>query len=276
MTATKTGAAVDPGSREYNWVRTIVELVEKNTGQSSRWNGKLHLEEGDALGTAHADGTMTVSDAKVLEPLRKAFAGQPLSDDEQFLLRDALVTLTHESLHLAGTIVDEHGQVRYTDADAALEEGLTETWAQQNVDHAIYALGLDRTYPGLVNQSAVDAYPALQAASDKLVAGVATLSGLRETEVVRRMQATPVHERFEVLADLAIEQRMGGVMGAEKDAVRAELVRPLHEQFGKLMAVQGDDTLDYTTKAQQGSVIGSQALTSFSQALLQAEPPPPP
>lgn len=194
MTATKTGAAVDPGSREYDWVRTI-----------------------------------------------------------------------------AGTIVDEHGQVRYTDADAALEEGLTETWAQQNVDHAIYALGLDRTYPGLVNQGAVDAYPALQAASNKLVAGVATLSGLRETEVVRRMQATPVHERFEVVADLAIEQRMGGVVGAEKAAVRAELVKPLHEQFGKLMAIQDDETLDYTSKAQQGSVIGSLALTSFSQALLQAE-----
>src|SRR5512139_1113328 len=100
----KVGAAVDPHSPEYAWVQTVVQMVEKDTGQPTRWNGELFLEESDALGTAHADGKMTVSDQQVLQRLRRAFAGEVLTDTEQFQLRDALVTVMHESRHLAGDI----------------------------------------------------------------------------------------------------------------------------------------------------------------------------
>jgi hypothetical protein len=273
MAVTERGAALDPASPEYDWIRAVIGLVEKNTGQASRWNGTIFFEEGAALGTADADGNMSVSDAKVLTPLRRAFAGEALSDDELFQLRDALVTLTHESLHLSGKIghVDEHGRVEYTVAGLALEEGLTETWSQQNVDNVIYALGLDQKYSRLVDQPRVDAYPALQAASTKLVQGMATLSGLREGEVVRRLQDTEWNKRFGVLADLVIEQRLSGLYGDKQAALRAQLEKPLREHFGRLMAIQEDKSLDSTTKAIQGTDVGSAALADFSRAVSEAE-----
>ncbi|MEU4607710.1 hypothetical protein AB0F43_32385 [Kribbella sp. NPDC023972] len=261
------GALLDPRSRDYYSVALVVETVKRLTGQRSRWNSRVYFELSGADGAAGPDGGMAVSDAAVLQPLRRALAGEDLTADELTSLRDALVTLTHESFHLCQELRGTDGSVRHTPAELALEEGLAENWAQQNVHHVIQALNLDVRYPELLMQRSVDAYPALQAASTKLVDGVARLSGLPAEDVAQRLQQTRSDERFGVIADLVVEPRSDRITG-DRAELRGRLERTLEENFAPVLAVEFDNG---DLRAQRGTEIAKTTLAEVSRVLDQAE-----
>ncbi len=259
------GALLDPRSQEYHWVATAIETAGRLSGQTSRWNKRVYFELSGLEGAAGPDGGMSVSDATVLQPLRRAYAGEQLTPDELSQLRDALVTLTHESLHLCHDLQNADGAVRLSAAELALEEGLAENWAQQNVDDVIRGMNLDVQNPALLTQKQVDAYPALQAGTTTLVDGVATLSGLENEEVVRRLRAANATERFGVIADLVIEGQGG------RPELRAQLERTLQEKFAPVLTVEQDRSIDSATQAERGAEIGTLAVAELKQALTEPE-----
>ncbi|MFC0627716.1 hypothetical protein [Kribbella deserti] len=54
----------------------MIKSVEQRTGSPTRWNGRVFEElDPGVLGTAHPDGTMTISPGKVLDPVRQAYTG---------------------------------------------------------------------------------------------------------------------------------------------------------------------------------------------------------
>ncbi|MFG1815627.1 hypothetical protein ACGFIF_17800 [Kribbella sp. NPDC049174] len=261
----KRGALLDPRSREYHWVATAIQAVAEASGQKSRWNKRVYFELSGLEGAASPDGGMSVSDATVLHPLRRAYAGEQLTDSDLSQLRDALVTLTHESLHLCHELQNADGAVQLSAAELALEEGLAENWAQQNVHQVIHAMDLAGKHPTLLTQKPVDAYPALQSATTTLVDGVDTLSGRQHEEVVRRLQAAKATERFGVIADLVIEGRYGGT--GDRPELRAQLERTLQEKFAPVLTVERDGSLDADAQKQRGSEISALAVAELDQVL---------
>ena len=100
-------------SWEYRLVAAVVYAVEQRAGGAAagartRWNGRLVEEQDpDFVGAAEEDGSLSVSVAQVLEPLRRARdLDRPLTDDEAWELRDAFATLTHEAAHLLARFGD--------------------------------------------------------------------------------------------------------------------------------------------------------------------------
>ena len=100
-----TEVEISPRSWEYRLVAAVVFPVDQRAGGTAaaprtRWTGLL-LEETDPdlLGTAGDDGSMSVSIANVLEPLRKARdLDRPLTGGEALELRDAMGTPTRTTL----------------------------------------------------------------------------------------------------------------------------------------------------------------------------------
>lgn len=267
--AFRRGRLLDPRSQDWARVAAVIRTVASRMEQpQTRWNGRIYLELSSAEGAAGPDGGMSVSDATVLQPLERAFRGEELTPAELYNLRDALVTLTHESLHLCHEVQDTDGNVRFSAAERAFEEGLAENWAQDNVHHVIQALHLDVRYPELLTQPRLDAYPALQAASKELVGGVATLTGREPGEVGRLLQGTRSNERFGVVADLVIEARRDEITGDVAE-LRGRLEQALQEKFAPVLAVEGDDL---EGKAARGAEVGRLTLAEVDRVLTAPAP----
>jgi hypothetical protein len=227
---------IPPGSPEYIWVSSIISAVEKRTGTSSRWNGRLYEEPNPAyLASAHHDGSMTVSPKNVLEPVRDAYTGRPMKANDYIRVRDAVLTVTHEAAHLTSHLGDPTGPGAHPvgdPADRALEEGLAESWTHRNVDAVIYDIGMDRSVPGVIGPPNVDAYKAYSAATNSLAQGLGTVAGVPPDEVRRQLHGADRAQRWNKVADLMIDRRLGGLMPPEhRDVVRQNLVQPLRSEF---------------------------------------------
>ncbi|MFI7062067.1 hypothetical protein ACIBL3_13875 [Kribbella sp. NPDC050124] len=267
--AFRRGRLLDPRSQDWARVAAVIRTVaSRMERQQTRWNGRIYLELSSAEGAAGPDGGMSVSDPTVLQPLERAFRGEDLTPAELYNLRDALVTLTHESLHLCHEVQDADGNVRFSAAERAFEEGLAENWAQDNVHHVIRALQLDVRYPELPTQPRLDAYPALQAASKELVSGVATLAGRDADDVGRQLQGTRSNERFGVVADLVIEARRDEITGDVAE-VRGRLEQALQEKFAPVLAIEGDN---FEAKAERGAEVGRLTLAEVDRVLTEPAP----
>jgi hypothetical protein len=128
---------ISPQSWDYRLVAAVVYAVEQRAGggpggRRTRWNGRV-LEETDPgnLGSAHSDGSLSVSVQHVVDQLRQARdLDRPLTDDEAWRIRDAMDTLTHEAAHLMAPLGDETEPEAYPydSAAAAFDEGRTEHW----------------------------------------------------------------------------------------------------------------------------------------------------
>jgi hypothetical protein len=277
MTSRK-GAALDPRSPEYQWVARVIRSVERRTGAPTRWNGTVYEEENQHfLGAAHPDGSMTLNLAKVLDPVRIAYtAGRPLSPDEEFRARDAVVTVVHEAAHLCSRPGDEAVRGSHPAHDAAgrtLEEGLIENWAHENVDSVIYDVGLDRTAPGVLNHRGTDAYPGYSGAARELVDGLARRSGqLSSDQVARQLVRTDRSQRWNAAADLVIDNRLAGLMPEEhRQTVRHQLVAPMRMAFAAAQAMQQDRSLVGAVKRVRSRRATTSALGALDAAVARIE-----
>jgi hypothetical protein len=57
---TPLGREILPHTREYQWVASIVDAVERRTGRPSSWSRRLYEELGETTGMAQLDGPMTI------------------------------------------------------------------------------------------------------------------------------------------------------------------------------------------------------------------------
>lgn len=271
------GQELQPSSPEYQWVASVIKSVEQRTGSPTRWNGRVFEElDAGALGTAHPDGAMTVSPGRVLDPVRQAYTGgRPLTDDENYRLRDAAATVTHEAVHLSSRFGDESAPGAYPAHDPAalaLEEGQAEHWVHRNLDDVIADVGLDRASPGVLTQPGTDAYPAYTAASADLNSGIAARTGQSTDQVATQLIGTGRAQRWNAAADMVIDQRLGGLMPeSHRDAVRAQMVAPMRTEFEALATVQADPSATSTQKATQARDAANRAISGMDQAVGHAE-----
>lgn len=252
---------LDPRTPEYRAVASVVAAVAQRTGRTSRWTGRLLIDpdpKPTEVGLAHADGTLTLSELKVFEPLRRAYGareqGTPLGADDLDALRDAAATAVHEGAHLIDRDGDAPDGHPVSDAPAiALDEGLVEQWTHDHLDDVIHDAGLDRDLPELTGHASKDAYPAYTSATRSLLDGLGPLTGRTPDELAAGLMATDRSQRWNHLADLAIAHGLGGDATAED---RAGLADALRQQFSRAQQIQESGQLDADAKKQQGWHVG--------------------
>ncbi|ONI68744.1 hypothetical protein BWI15_37870 [Kribbella sp. ALI-6-A] len=264
------GRLVPRDSDEYRWVQNVVRSVETLTGRPTRWTGDLYEEtEPDVAGSVLDDGAMTLSRQLVLQPAVRAYtAGRPLTPTELIDTRDAVLTAVHEAKHLTNALGDEAAPGAtpvYAPDTLALEEGLTESWAHQNVDDVIRDVGLDRAQPELRGLDSADAYPAYTAATGELVRGVADVAGLSPAQVRDGMDQADRAQRWSAIADLVIDQRLADVLPDEdRSAVRTQLIRTMRPHLAVAAAAQVSDQLTAAAKANSGRQAAGRAVIDLS------------
>ncbi|MFC6162826.1 hypothetical protein [Kribbella jiaozuonensis] len=277
---------ISPQSWEYRLVAAVVYAVEQRAGgrggPRTRWNGRV-LEETDPenLGSAHADGSISVSVANVLDQLRKARdLDRPLTDDEAWLLRDAMDTLTHEAAHLMapGGDMTAPEAYPYDDAAAASDEGRVEQWTKRNLDNIISDVftdaGLDKVEAAVLAQPGLDAYAAFTPAARLLDRALAERSGLTSAQVTQKLLCADDAQRWNVAVDLVIDEHLAepGLMPESHRAeVRKQLVAPLRESLSVLAAVEGDESLGSDQKAEEGTKAAQNAIAGLDSALNRIE-----
>ncbi len=251
---------LDPQSREYRAVASLVAAVAKTTNRTSRWNHRIMVDpdaEPSNDGWARPDGTLTLSKVKVLEPLRAGFnareSGTALDADDVVALRDATATTVHEGAHLIdrdGSAPDGHP---VCDAPAiALDEGLVEQWTHDNLDDVIYEAGLDEELPELTGHATENVYPAYTSATRGLIDGIAALTGRKPEDLATELMATERSQRWNQMADLAIAYDLHGDATAED---RAGLANAMRLQFSRAQEIQ-ESGLDPDAKKKQGWHVG--------------------
>ena len=254
---------IPPGSPEYIWVSNVIAAVEKRTGLSTCWNGKLYDEtDPKYLGSANPDNSLAISRSKLLDVVRDAMQGKQLSRREAAVLRDAVLTTVHEAMHLSVP-----GARQPTDAaDVALDEGLVESWTHANLDAVIYDLELDQVQPDIIRQPSVDTYYAYTAAVGALAHGLGTVAQVDAEEIRRTLLAAEPTRRWDAVADLIIDQRLDGLMPPEDRAtVRRELTDRMRAEFGSLPEIQFDNTMRAAPRAELGHRVGVAAVIAVQQ-----------
>lgn len=250
---------------------SVIRSVEQRTGSPTRWNGRVFEEQNpDYLGTAHADGSMTVNRAKVIEPVKLAYtAGRPLTSQENYRARDAAATVTHEAVHLSGHFGDQSvpgAHQSHDDPARALEEGQAENWTHRNVDNVIADVGLDKAAPGVLSEPTFNAYPAYTQASANLNRELAARTGQTSDQVGNQLIGTERTQRWNVAADMVIDQRLSGLMPeSHRDTVRAQVAAPLRDEFAALPAVSADPNLTSAQKATLSADAADRGLASMDQ-----------
>jgi hypothetical protein len=280
-------AEISPQSWEYRLVAAVVYAVERRAGGGrggprTRWNGRV-LEEADPenAGSAHGDGSISVSVEHVLVHLRNARdLDRPLTDDEAWLLRDAMDTLTHEAAHLMAPLGDTTAPeaYQYDDAAAASDEGRVEHWTRRNVDKIISDVftdaGLDQVEAAVLAQSGLDPYAAFTSAARLLDQALAERSGLTSTQVTQTRLCADDAQRWNVAVDMVIDEHLAepGLMPESHRAeVRKLLVAPLRESLSGLAAVEADESLGSDQKAEEGTKAAQNAIAGLDNELNRIE-----
>ncbi|TDW15720.1 hypothetical protein [Kribbella kalugense] len=277
---------IPPQSWEYRLVAAVVYAVEQRAGgrggPRTRWNGRV-LEESDPenLGSAHADGSLAVSVQQVLVPLREARdLDRPLTDDEAWMLRDAMDTLTHEAAHLMAPLGDtaEPEAYPYDDAAAADDEGRVEHWTKRNLDLVISDVfadaGLDKVEAAVLAQQDLNAYAAFTPAARHLDKALAERSDLTSAEVTQKLLCTADSQRWNVEVDMVIDKHLvepGLMPEAHRAEVRKQLVAPLRQSLSRLAAVEADESLGSDQKTAEGTKAAQNAVAGLDQELNRVE-----
>ncbi|GAA0952827.1 hypothetical protein GCM10009554_56330 [Kribbella koreensis] len=264
------GRPVPRNSNEYLWVQSVIRSVEKLSGRPSRWNGELYEEtRPNVAGSARDDGGMTLKVNEVLKPIGQAYtAGRPLTPEELIDAQDAVLTVVHEAKHLTNALGDESGPGAtevYSPDTLVVEEGLTETWAHENVNDVIQDIGMDRVQPELLGVDSPDSYPAYTAATDELVRGTADVTGLSQSQVREQLDQAPRAQRWGAAADLVIENRLSDVLPPQdRETVRTELLQSMRPAIADVVGTQRDRNLSDVAKSIGGHQHAQRAVTALS------------
>lgn len=269
--------SVPRNSNEYLWVSNVIRAVEKLSGRPSGWNGELDEETRPGVGgNARDDGSMRVNVEKILKPVALAYtAGRPLTEDELFEVREAVLTVVHEAEHLSHPLGDENAAgatPAYSLDTWVLEEGLTENWAHRNVDAVIRDLGMHVANPELLTTESVDSYPACTAATDELIKGTAQVTGLPPNQVRTALEQADRSQRWAVAADLVIDTQMADVLPAQdREAVRTQLVQAMRPHFAAVVSTQQSTIESDVGKTIAGHQSGQRAVIALSTTAAEIE-----
>lgn len=239
------GPEILPGTREYEWVASIVAAVERRTGIPSSWNRRLYEERGGMGATAEYGGPMTMDRELVLEPVLRAYdATGPLDLEATGWARIGALTVMHETDHHQHEVGDEDAPdaVRFLSAEATvLTEGLADSNKDRIADLVIKDVGMDKEVPRILEVHAVMPYAGYQAGVEGVLHGLHKISGRSPDEVWTAVDRTPFVQRYNAMADVVINSRLNGLMPPEhRSQIRLRLGRPLKEELAALAAYTAD------------------------------------
>jgi hypothetical protein len=206
-----------PAAGEHPSLTTFMRsqaAVARDLADADRtnWDGRYTpLNEPGIRGRAEWTGTIRYDERRVLAPLREMFRTPGRQHDRRTLERfaSAMKTVLHENAHLLTSRRTSHmngkHQVESQPATKALEEGISELWAQRNLKGYIDRLGLESIAPGIGEARPEQSYEQYTPAAAALVEMVAEKAGLHPDEVLRRMNNVHAGQKWEVAADLLYE-----------------------------------------------------------------------
>ncbi|WP_433162386.1 hypothetical protein [Kribbella sp. CA-247076] len=270
------GPEILPGTPEYEWVASIIRAVERRAGLPGGWNGRLYEERNPGVGGAiHRDGAVSMQSA-MLDVVREAYTEQgPLIDDDKLLVRLTAVTVVHEARHLLTDLGDE----RAPDAvkimspeEFVLEEGLNDTWTHRHVDAILQDIDMDTAVPEVMGVQAPASYPGFMKATDGLVDGVARISGQTPEQVRDTLHRTPRPQRFNALADLVIDSRLGDLMpDSHRAQLRHRLSGPVRRELANFAELGVAAGIPAETLAEWGEQQGGKAIAGLDAELGKVE-----
>lgn len=278
---------ISPQSWEYRLVAAVVFAVEQRArgtagGPRTRWNGRVIEEtDPDTLGGAHGDGTMSVSVQNVVAPLLKARdLDRPLTDDEAWLVRDAMDTLTHEATHFMAREgnMSAPEAYPYDKAASAFDEGRVELWTKRNLDLVINDVftdaGLDKVAEQVLAQPNIDAYPAYTAAARQLDDALAVRGGLASADVTQTLMSADDSQRWNIAVDMVIDKQLvepGLMPEAHRAEVRRQLVAPLRRTLSDLVDIQTATSMGRQQKVEAAGRTAQSAIAKLDTELNRIE-----
>ncbi|MEV0290273.1 MULTISPECIES: hypothetical protein [unclassified Kribbella] len=266
------GAVIPPGTPEYALVARVVEAVARRTGMPSQWNRRLYEQVGgEHPGFAQIGGPIAVDRPTVLEPLVRAGA-------DPVLARYAMIVLVHEAEHQTSVL----GNDRSPDAvelaspeDTALEEARAVVMSARHTDEIIRETGLDREVPGILDAQVDWGYPGVSRCLWESVGALSVLTDVPADEFWTTIDKTPRPQRFNALADLVIDKRLGVVMPESHRALmRHRLTRSLRSELGALLQYEGPERPGRPTPEETsrfGAEHAQRAIADLSEHLADAE-----
>lgn len=234
---------------EPDYPKTFEELrarhadiaVELSGAGQTAWNGILIETDGGVLGAANWDGSLELDRGAVTGPLRDMYSapGQQRDDATLTGYRDAFVTLLHEQAHFLGPEGSEREQAMNAfgePAAQALEEGVTEAWAQDNLNDYLQRTGADQVAPGIENATSDTAYPEFVPAARELASGIGEQAGMTQGEVLTELNNQTTEGQWSKAADLLYESSdLPQVVPPDQEAsVKQGIEQKMREEFGKL------------------------------------------
>ncbi|WP_202873535.1 hypothetical protein [Kribbella speibonae] len=233
------GREIPPTTREYQWVASIVEAVERRTGRPSSWNRRLYEELTGTGGTAQIDGPMTINRQLVLEPVMRAYdATGALGLEDTGGARIAVMLVVHETDHHQHEVGEEDAPdaVRFDSMEAeVVTEGLADSNRDRIVDQIITDIAMDKAIPRIHDVQAVMPYAGYQAGVEGVLNGLHTISGRSRAEVHAAVDGTPFVQRYNAMADVVIDSRLANLMPPEhRSQIRLRLSQPLRAELGSL------------------------------------------
>jgi hypothetical protein len=180
------GPEITPGTREYEWVASIIAARERRTGEPTGWNGRLYEQpDNDIHAAAHGDGSLSVNRDNILQPVLQAYdARRELSADELRLARRGAIVILHEVEHLGSYRGDDTAPDAVeldSPEEEAVAESLADTRAIRDVNPIIVAIGMHTAVPGVLDADDTITYAAYNAGMDTVVTGLSASNSPRSS-----------------------------------------------------------------------------------------------
>jgi hypothetical protein len=236
-----------PGSLVELLARHAQGALDVSGAEQTAWNGHV-VEAGEGiLGLAQWDGTLHLDRELILEPLREMYSrsGEPQSDGTLVRYREALVTMLHEQSHFLGPAgaTQEAARAAFKQPGSrALEEGVAEACAQDQLNEYLARLGIDVVAPGITQVRSEPSYQAFVPAVRVLTSDLERRAGLPSGELLKALNRQTAEGQWPLVVDVAYRSsRLPECVPADREpAVRLRLENTLRPCPGPAAQLSGD------------------------------------
>ncbi|GAA0936615.1 hypothetical protein GCM10009554_24270 [Kribbella koreensis] len=258
---------------EPEYPKTFDELTARHAeiakelsgaGQTA-WNGTLIETDNGDLGVANWDGSLELDREAVTQPLRDMYSSPGEQRDDATLTeyRDAFVTLLHEQSHFLGPegATQDGARIAFQEFEAqALEEGVTEAWAQDNLDDYLERTGADQIAPGIETATSETSYPEFVPAARELASGIGEQAGMTQGEVLTELNNQTAEGQWSRATDLLYESSdlPQLVPPDQEESVKQAIEQKMREEYGRLDGLDEDSP----TLEAQSAAIGQDAVSA--------------
>jgi hypothetical protein len=253
------GKLLDRQDRVWRLIENLHHALRTSLPRPGRWSRQIYVDRDSRLdwtadGVAHDDGSMTLSSGAYhsLEQAHDAMYLARLSSDP-----DPTPESTRQVRDAVGVFVRNYVELYHEPAPddpvaKALDTGLGANTTAAYLPRAMADIRLDAAYPGILDLTNEDPHPRLQAAAETLCERVGAAAKIDPVDLRDRLLATPPAERWNELADVLIEERLGArldrgyafagrVLPEDAARIHALLVKDLRNGF-QAVASSTDDS----------------------------------